>query len=359
MGDAPRNAFDEIRDKWDNKEHPGAEVDFIPLLKERPKDKPFFFWLASIDAHRGWDDQIFLDRHDPDNIPVPKYLADDSGTREDLGKYYDEIARLDYFVGKIEKELENQGITENTMIIFMGDNGRPFPRCKTRVYDSGMKPPFIIKWPKGIRQSGSVCNSLVSAIDIAPTVLDVCELPAEDSFQGKSFARLFRDPNTKHRKYVFSEHNWHDHEALERMVRTEEYLYVLNERPQFPNCGPADSNNSLSQKDLDKLKEDGKLTAEQMDIFVTPRPKEELFDIKNDPEQFMNIAGDPKYKEALEKMRAVMQQWREETADTTPEHLTPDWYTRFTGQPLDIERKRGEMPGASKSATKVNAKGPF
>jgi len=359
MGPHPRSAFDKVVDKWDGKEDPGAEGMWLPLLQERPKDKPFFMWFASIDAHRIWDDKIFLDRFNPDDVPVPKYLVDAEPTRADLAKYYDEIQRLDYHVGEIKKELEKQGVLDNTIIIFTADNGRPFPRCKTRVYDSGMKTPFVIQWPNGIRQAGSVCQSLVSVIDLAPTLLELAHIKVPENFQGKSFAPLLKNPGEKFRTVVFSEHNWHDHEALERMARTEKYLYVLNERPQFPNCGPADSNNSDSQKDLSARAQAGTLTPEQKDIFLTPRPQEELFDVTTDPEQFINIAENPDYAEALQVMRNLLQQWRDETADTSPEHITPDWYTRFTGKPLDIERKRGEMPGTAKNATTINAKGPF
>ena len=157
------------------------------MLQERPKDKPFFMWFASYDAHRNWDEAIFLERHDPDKVNIPKYLAEGQGTRQDIARYYDEIARLDYHVGEIEKELEKQGVADNTIIIFMADNGRPFPRCKTRVYDSGMKTPFIIKWPQGIKEAGKVCNSLVSAIDIAPTILELCNVPVAECFQEKNF----------------------------------------------------------------------------------------------------------------------------------------------------------------------------
>ncbi len=357
MGPDAKRAFDEVRDKWGDAD-PGAEGEWLPLLQERPKDKPFFMWFASIDAHRGWDDKITLDRHDPQAVPVPEYLADAEPTRKDLAKYYDEIARLDDYVGRIEKELQKQGVADNTVIIFMADNGRPFPRCKTRVYDSGMKTPFIVKWPHGAK-SGAVCKSLVSAVDIGPTILDLCGVAAGPSFQGQSFAPLLKHTEKPFRKYVFSEHNWHDFEALERMVRSEKFLYVINERPQFPNCGPADSNNSPSQKDLDLLARQGQLTPEQEDVFLAPRPREELFDVQKDPQQFVNVAGDPAYANALVQMRDVMNAWREQTADTSPANLTSDWYARFTGKPLDMERVRGEMPGAAKNAAKVNAKGPF
>ena len=358
MGAEAKRAFDDVKDKW-GKDDPGAEGEWLPLLQNRPKDKPFFLWFASIDAHRPWDEKIFLPRHDANDARVPKYLADAAPTRADLSRYYDEIARLDFYVGEVEKELERQGAAENTVIFFMADNGRPFPRCKTRVYDSGMKTPFIVKWPNGIKQPGAVCDSLISAIDIAPTILELCGVNVEESFQGKVFTKVLKNPQHSFRKFVFSEHNWHDFESLERMVRSKDYLYVLNERPQYPNCGPADSNRSASQTDLDSLLDTGALTPEQADIFLAPRPAEELFDLQNDAEQFTNVADNPAFADVLKEMRAVMNQWREETADTWPADITPDWYERFNGTPLEVERTRGEMPGAAKNAMHVNAKGPF
>jgi len=362
MGEDAKRAFDEVRECDEEDQRTGAENEWLPLLKNRPKDKPFFIWLASVDAHRPWDDKIFLERHEPSMAQVPEYLVDAQGTRQDLAKYYDEIARLDYYVGEIEKELEKQGLADNTIIIFTADNGRPFPRCKCRLYDSGIKPPFIVKWPKGIRNPGSVCSGLISSIDIAPTILDLCGIPAEDCIQGRSFASLLANPEKPFRQYVFSEHNWHDYEALERMVRSKEYLYLINERPQYPNCAAADSIRSPTHVDLNVRAQAGKLTEPQKDVFIAPRPRAELFDLKTDPDQYRNVAQDPDYAKALEHMRQIMARWREETADTSPDNLTPDWRNRMSGRTIDKiyeKHPRGETPGAAKNATKINAKGPF
>ena len=144
---------------------------------------------------------------------------------------------------------------------------------------------------------------------------------------------------------VFSEHNWHDYEAYERMVRTKKFLYVLNERPNLTNCGPADSKNSPTQYALNQVRYKGNLTSAQADIFISPRPKEELFDVANDPMQLVNIASLSEYKKKLAQMRQLLKNWQYNTSDTTPENLTPDWFDRETGEALKIQRKRGTMPG--------------
>src|SRR5690606_8579980 len=113
----------------------GGQEDWLSIMKKRPKDKPFFFWFASHDAHRDWQVDSTLTLYDPSAIKVPPMLFDGPETRKDLASYYHEISRADYYLGELIKELEVQGILENTYIIFMSDNGSPFPRNKVRLYD--------------------------------------------------------------------------------------------------------------------------------------------------------------------------------------------------------------------------------
>jgi N-sulfoglucosamine sulfohydrolase len=357
MGDHAKRGFQVVQEgRKENGD--GGEDMWVTTLRERPKEKPFLMWFASVDAHRPWGTNEFSGTNDPKKIEVPVYLADTESTKHDLASYYDEITRFDNYIGKVEQELKRQGVLDNTMIIIMSDNGRPFPRSKTRVYDSGVKTPFIVKWNNGLSKKGVVSESLISVIDIAPTLLELASADILPAFQGKSFTKILKDPTRDFRNYVFAEHNWHDYEALERMVRTKDHLYVLNARPHLSNQGPADSNRSLSFDDLKHIRDSGKLSVAQADVFVTPRPAEELFDCRKDPMQLANIASLPEYRETLDKMRHILLQWRNETADTTPEVLTADWYDRETGEALDVKRTRGEMPGG-KSAVETNAKGPF
>ena len=316
-------------------------------------------WFASIDAHRDWQTDDLATPHNPQESEVPPYLVDAPETRKDLAYYYDEIQRLDRFVGEVKQELKTQGVLDSTLMIIMADNGRPFPRAKTRVYDSGMKTPFVLSWPKGITGNGISNNSMISVIDIAPTFLELAGVEIGPSFQGRSFANTINNPTKEHRNYVFAEHNWHDYEAHERMVRTTRFMYVINHRPQFPNQGPADSNRSPSYEELKLARDAGKLNAAQADVFITPRPHEELYDCLVDPEQLVNIASNMRYREVLRDLRSVMQQWTTATGDDVPDNLTPAWYDTETGAGLDIERKRGEMPGNKTNAVKINNKGPF
>ncbi|MEJ7913670.1 MAG: sulfatase/phosphatase domain-containing protein, partial [Chitinophagaceae bacterium] len=332
---------------------PGAEERWLKCLQERPKDKPIFAWFAAIDAHRPWQPDKLGKPHDPKKIKLPPYLVDNDSTRKDMASYYNEISRFDYFIGEVEKELKNQGILDNTIIMIMADNGRPFPRCKTRLYDSGIRTPFIIKWKKEIT-GGSVCNSMLSVVDIAPTLLELGGLQAVKEFQGKSFSKLLKNPNQEFRKYVYAEHNWHDYEAHERMIRSKDFLYIFNSRPNLVNHGPADANNSASFRELLKRKDSGDLTAAQQDIFLLPRPTEELYHSPTDPMQLLNIAAAPSSKQIVETLRKELKYWRTETKDDTPENLTGDWFNRNTGASLEPGNKvRGDMPGIHSGGTNL------
>ena len=356
MGPVPRKGFDLIYDKQPQIGQ-GGEDYWVPLLKERPKDKPFFLWLAALDAHRPWAENEFTGAHNPEEVLVPPYLANDDATKQDLANYYDEITRFDHFIGLVEEELERQGQLDNTIIFILSDNGRPFPRSKTRLIDSGIKSPLLVKWPNGLK-GGLTADALVSSIDLAPTFLQLAGVKIPDNFQGKSLLTVLKNPHMPFRNYVFAEHNWHDQEAHERMVRTKDYLYIKNNRAQYANPGPADSNASDSYADLKKLRDQGKLNPAQADIFISPRPYEEFYSIVDDEFQLLNKATPTGENKTLDQMRKALEVWFIETDDSVPKNLTQDWYDIETGKALDIKRERGVMPGGN-NALITTEKGPF
>jgi N-sulfoglucosamine sulfohydrolase len=359
MGKYAERGFDVLdrkgADIWD-----GGEKNWLKILRERPKTKPFFLWLASRDAHRTWGPNEFSGTHDPKNITPPFYLADGEETKTDIAQYYDEIKRFDYYVGEVINEVKNQQVLDNTLIIIMADNGRPFPNSKTRVNDRGMKTPFVVYWPNKIKSNGGVCKSLVSVIDIAPTILKLAGIEVPANFQGYSFDHLLTNPENMFRNYIFAEHNWHDYEAHERMVRNKNFMYIRNSRPNLPQLGPADAIGSPSFKDLKSLQAQGNLTAIQADYFMAPRPSEELYDCRRDSLQLLNVASVPEYQSALKEMRNILKEWMATTSDNIPSTLTRDWYLKEPGYIKTYHHSiRGEMPGATLEATKNNNKGIF
>ena len=309
---------------------------WVDAIRERPKDKPFFAWLAAFDPHRGYSKKAIENPHDPAHVRVPPYLPDVLETREDLALYYDEIARMDGFIGQVLAELESQGVAEETFVLFLSDNGRPFPRCKTTVFDSGVRTPFIVRFPRGVK-AGTTTGSIVSSVDIAPTMLELAGLPKSETFQGRSFASILDDPKETTRKYAFSEHNWHDYTAHERSVRSTKFRYIWNAYPDLAGTPPADAVRSPTYKVMKKLRDAGKLPPEQRGCFVMPRPAEQLFDVEKDPHSLRNLANDPAHAEVLTELRAALAEWKKRTADAVPDSRRPDGFHRELGTPL---RKR-------------------
>lgn len=351
MGNYALTAFDHVsRGKG-----PGREADWIPILKKRPKDKPFFCWFASVDAHRAWQASDEYEPHQPSEVVVPPYLIDAPETRKDLAQYYDEISRIDYFTGKILDELDSQGIADNTMILFFADNGRPFPRCKTRLYDSGIRTPMLVRWPAVVKP-GTVTKSLVSAIDIGPTFLELAGVARDPRIQGVSFQKVLKDPDANVRDYAFAEHNWHVYQAHERMVRSGDWLYIRNAWPEQRNLC-VESIKFPSGEVLWQRFKAGKLNEFQQDVFLKPRPAEELYRVSKDPYQFDNLATKSEYAAELSRLRKLLDQWTEETGDTIPENPTLDRNQR-PGGPVPAKFQHREMPGDAKQAVQINEPGP-
>jgi arylsulfatase A-like enzyme len=292
---------------------------------------------------------------------VPPFLIDDSATRRDLASFHNEITRFDYFVGEVVDVLAEEGLLDDTLILVLADNGRPFPRAKTRLHDSGMKTPLVAHWPSGIVKPGESSNSLVSSIDIAPTILDIAAIESPPSFQGISFQSMLKDPDKAIRRYAFSEHNWHDYEAHGRSIRSDGWLYVRNARPEFPWQGPADSVRSPAHASLLAARDANRLTLAQADVFLAPRPSDELYYTPDDSNQLRNLADDPNHEDVRKRLSTLLDQWIEETGDAIPDSLTQDAFDRETGTSLGGTKRNstpGDFPGKQRNAALINAPGP-
>ena len=356
MGSAVDAAFDAVTPPAGH----GGEKNWVKHLRERPQDKPFFMWFASNDAHRPWQTTEQVPVYDPATAVVPPFLVDGPQTREDFAAYYHEISRLDRFVGEVVDELKRQGIAENTYVIFTADNGRPFPRSKTRLYDSGVKTPFIVWRPDTIKPGRT--ESLISVIDLAPTLLQLAGVPVDPRVQGVSFAPMLADPAATTRDYAFSEHNWHVGQAHERSVRDGRWLYIRNAYPALQSLcvesGPAEP----AGRELWAGYAAGTLKPEQGDVFLQPRPAEELYDVEADPYQLSNLLTEPKraaeFEDERVRLRQLLDRWTEETGDTVPTNPTPGANVVGRGQGMGKNFKHLELPGEAKNSDRINAPGP-
>lgn len=326
---------------------PSGCEDWENAIQDRPQDKPFMLWLAALDPHREYTPGTLNPPHRAEDVIVPAHLPDTPQVREDLRLYYDEIGRLDSYVGKVIEKLESQGVADNTLILFITDNGRPFPRDKTSLYDGGIRTPWIVRWPQKVT-AGKTSDALVSSVDIAATFLQLAvgrgdALPGD----GKSFARVLFDPTLEHRKFAFAEDHWHDYEDHGRCVMTPQYKLIRNDYVDLPPTPSADAGRGLTWQAMLKLEAAGTLLEHQRTCFVSPRRQWELYDLQRDPGELQNRIDDAAYQSVRDELMTALDKWSKETDDFMPSKRTPDEFDRITGQPDHAVRVR---PRRSKQA---------
>lgn len=359
-GDA-RKSFDVIR-------HGGGTSgagDWVPLLRERPQGKPFFMWFAAWDAHRKWDQPLAAGPHGPDDAVVPPYQVDGPRTREDLAHYYNEVHRFDANIGRVVDALKRQGVYENTVFIVIADNGRPFPRDKTWLYDSGIKMPLIVHWPAGIDRVATP-QGLVSVLDLPPTLLQLAGVDRPETFQGVSLVPVIEDPSARVRDFVFAQRDWHTQRYHERMVRHGDFVYIRNNFPELTgfNIWHYQTGWQPAYSELVERWRAGPASAAQKAVIETPRPEEMLFNVAADPLQLNNLVDNSRFSGQLQLLRAALDQWGEATGDTVPplETMTPDLNDRETWEVIENWQRHPAggtaWPGSATKAWTINCSGP-
>ncbi len=304
-------------------------------------ERPFFMWVGFSDAHRPYKPGAVDPPHDPQGVQVPPFLVDDEATREDLALYYDEISRMDKAIGQFIEELQRRELAENTLVVFFGDNGRPFPRCKGTLYDSGIGTPLIFTWPKVI-EPGAVYEGLVSVVDLAPTFLEIAGVPPVSDMQGASIDGLLHDASVAPRQYVFAERNWHNGDEHMRCVRSKQYKLIHNAYLDLPHGSPSDVSGSPSWQSLSALHAKGLLTPAQAGLFRKPRPEYELYNIVQDPNELVNLADNGATSAIRQELIGALSIWQENTGDFAPsKRRRPDNVDRYTG--VKFQRRPPEM----------------
>lgn len=315
LGGATRNQFDLIKNS--KNQHSGAEQ-WDDIILGRPTDKPFFFWFAALDPHLPFhqDAPDLPPEIDPATIRIPRMLADRPATRKALSRYYREVRRFDEYVGHTVELLRSQNILDNTIIIVMSDNGRPFALSKLMLYDSGIRAPFIVHWPDHIKKA-AVSEALISAIDIVPTLLEAANVTPADDIQGRSFYDQFRSPSSQHRTAIFAEQNWHSTDAHRRAVRTLTHLYIENQHPAVGNCKDAASKSMRGARDLVMAYNDGDLSKWYEQCFANTLTPKELYAIDANGQMiFDNLAGAAENAASETELAKKLAEWRASIGDT-------------------------------------------
>ncbi|WP_221930041.1 sulfatase family protein [Fodinibius sediminis] len=317
-------------------------------------DQPFFAQIQLNVTHRGdWWKQIRRqspDPVDPDSIELPPYMADHPVIRQDWARYLDQVEYMDREVGLIMKELEDMGIAGNTVVIFLGDNGRANVRGKGYLYDPGLRVPLIVRWPNGL-PGGQVSKQVVSTTDIAASTLQLAGVNLPDYLTGVPFIGT-----ESSREAVFSARDlWDEVMERSRSVSTRQYKYIRHEMPWVPyDAGQAYLEfyrpalhimRSLHRQDrLDSL---------QASFLSGSKPQEELYDLQNDPHETNNLIDNPACQDELSRLRNMLEEWEAGLPESDPDDhnfVSPGapellQWVKYQRTPLYLEMLKGEEIG--------------
>lgn len=315
---------------------------FEDFMEKRDPEKPFFFWHGNTDVALGkwkygpehWGDM------DPDTVVVPPHLPDIRPVRESILAYYGGVQRQDKQFGEAIALLEKDDLLEKTLVIYTSDNGWQMPRGLANCYDDGTRIPLAIRWGDKL-EPGRHTDTFVSLTDFGPTFLDLADTEIPDEMTGTSFADIILGKETAAKPdHVFLERERHANvregnlSYPMRSIRTEDFLYVRNLRPDRWPAG--DPNAWFSVGDFGDV--DGSWAKEHIvehraDPDIQPffelsfgkRPEEELYDLRTDPAQIKNVADDPDYEDIREQLRARVEKWMVDTHDPRVDPTYDEW----------------------------------
>ena len=273
---------------------------------KNPPAEPFFLAMGTFETHREFPEHEAED--DPRWASVPPHLPDTPGTRLDMARYNTMAKHYDDGVGMVMKCLEETGLAENTLVIVTTDHGLAFPGMKCTLYDRGLGVLLMMRGPQGIT-GGKVIDSMISHVDLFPTICDYLGIDAPERLQGISQMPVIQGEKESVRDAVFAEVNAHAGYEPKRCVRTERYKYIKR-LSKYGKPVVCNIDEGLSK---DIWMEHGWADATLQG--------EELYDLVFDPQEINNIIDRPELAEVVEDMRSRMDIWMRETADEALEGL--------------------------------------
>ena len=288
----------------------------------------------------------------PAAIQVPPYYPDTPAVREELARMYDNIADMDTQVGQILKQLEDDGLSESTIVLYWSDHGDGVPRAKRSLYDSGLRVPLMIRWPKGLGSTvtpGSTSNELVSFVDLAPTVLALAGVTIPAHLPGRV---LVGPKAATPPEFVFAARDRMDTEYdMMRSARDGRFLYIRNFSPELPYAGHITyRNQSAIMQEWFRLQAERALTGPPALWMRTARPAEELYDTRADPYQINDLSADGAHRATLERMREAVNDWMLRSGDqglvNEPEMIQRMWpggVQPETARPYILSRRETDV----------------
>ncbi|WP_165358645.1 sulfatase family protein [Haloactinopolyspora alba] len=265
-------------------------------------ETPYVVTIGMWEVHRPWPAEDYAPFPAAD-VDVPPYLPDNADTRADLSGLYGSIRQLDDAVGMTLDAIEQHGDPDNTLVIFTTDHGAALPRAKGTLYDPGVRVAMIARPPRAWRVPAGRVSSLVSHLDVVPTVLDLLGAPAAGELEGRSLRpELSGDAEAPADRTLFLQKTYHDSYDPIRAVRTDRFKYVRN-YVQGPKL--------VLSKDL----EESQTRRGMGDEHLQPRPEEELYDLDADPWEMTNLAGTADWEPVRSRLAGRLDESMADTGD--------------------------------------------
>lgn len=309
-------------------------ANFDDFLSDRPDNAPFMFWFGCTEPHREYDVGIGLRSGlKAEKIVVPPYLPDSPEVRSELLDYYFEIEHFDKHLSRMLAKLEEIGELDNTIVVVTSDNGMPFSRTKSTLYDAGVRMPTAIRW--GRAPGGRVVDDFVGHIDFAPTFLEAASLTMPETITGRSLVALLKSKEhgqievsrssivTGLERHTYCRPSGGTYPI--RAIRTHDYLYIRNFSPdRWPTGGPTFiSSNKAPHGDIDDgpfkdfmLRDQTRIDFQlAFELGFGKRPLEELYAVKSDPHQIKNLANDPAHAAAKQRLWNQLREYLQNTRD--------------------------------------------
>lgn len=303
--------------------------------------KPFFLMANSHDPHRpfaGSEDELTkfwgFNTYAPrtyraEEVWVPKFLPDLPDIRTELAQYYSSVHRLDQTMGGILEELENEGLRENTLVIFMSDNGMAFPFAKANCYLNSTKTPFIARWPGHIAPGSRNSENFIAGIDFTETILEATGLQGRLKTDGLSYLPLLEGREQSEREdIVFTQFNLTSafNAYPMRCVQTRQFGYIYNDWSDGNTTYKNESQSGLTFKAMVEAGKEDCAIAQRCEFFQHRCP-EEFYDFEKDPDALHNLINDPAYQTEINWFRDRLHRNLVETEDPILPQFCTDAYT--------------------------------
>jgi N-sulfoglucosamine sulfohydrolase len=323
--------------------------------------KPFCLNINISDPHKPfWNEDGQPEVNKPSRVftasevPVPGFLPDDRGIREELALYYSSVRRGDDCLGEVLRALKESGEDERTAIIFLSDHGMPLPFAKTQLYYHSTHTPWMVRWP-GVTKAGAIDDRhMISFVDLLPTMLEMAAVPLPAGLDGRSIVPILRGERQENRDFVVTEYNENSggHRHPMRSIVTKDFAYIFNPWSNGERMMATATKGTVSYRRLQALARTDPKVAARLKLFDCRVP-EEMYNYATDPDALDNLIAKPEFRAERERLVKQLEAWMVQTKDPMLEVFR----ARHDLKAREAYMKQVEAEAAERNGTKAGKGG--